>query len=495
MKMCFHALAALTLALPVAMVTPAHAAAALPALPYDVNGDGYPELVVGAPDLQVGLLKGAGGVVVVPASKKGLALRERVITQDSPGVAGKAEKGDAFGAAVTSADFDRDGYADLAIGSPLENIGTREYTGSVTIVYGSPTGLDTGRSTSINLPGAVYLGSALVAADFTGDGYQDLAVASPSEDILDDPRQADSPVGVVHILHGGPDGITTTGASAVRRQSDATGIDVRFGRALAAGDLDDDGNTDLIVGSQGFLGEEGSGPGSVSVCRGARGGPTGCTRVTYAEHLAGLESLAVGNVSGSATPEIVAGAPGGYGTPGRVVILQLKGAQATSLAKSTELTQDSPGVPGSEEGDQFGASLAVDDIDRDGHDDMVIGAPYENGERGRVTVVRGSSGDYATSGNYTYGQNTKGVPGKAEKNDEFGSSITLLDHDSDGRLDLSVGAPGENTSDGAVTILRGSGTRFTTRGSKTFGLDTLGYAHPSNASFGYALGSAFWSSF
>lgn len=129
MKMCFPALAALTLALPVALVTPAHAAAALPALPYDVDGDGCPELVVGAPDLQVGLLKGAGGVVVVPGSREGLALREQVITQNSPGVPGPAEKGDGFGAAVTSADFDRDGYADLAVGSPLDNVGT-EGTGT-----------------------------------------------------------------------------------------------------------------------------------------------------------------------------------------------------------------------------------------------------------------------------------------------------------------------------------------------------------------------------
>lgn len=45
--------------LPVALVTAAHAAAAVPAQPYDVNGDGYPELVIGAPDLQVGLLEGA----------------------------------------------------------------------------------------------------------------------------------------------------------------------------------------------------------------------------------------------------------------------------------------------------------------------------------------------------------------------------------------------------------------------------------------------------
>jgi hypothetical protein len=66
--------------------------------------------------------------------------------------------------------------------------------------------------------------------------------------------------------------------------------------------------------------------------------------------------------------------------------------------------------------------------------------------------------------------------------------VTLLDHDRDNRLDLAVGAPGENGDAGAVTTLRGSGTRFTTAGARTFGLATLGYAYPEEALFGSALG-------
>ena len=53
----------------------------------------------------------------------------------------------------------------------------------------------------------------------------------------------------------------------------------------------------------------------------------------------------------------------------------------------------------------------------------------------------------------------------------------------------TVGAPGENDGTGAVTTLRGSGTSFTTKGSKTFGLATLGYPERDGASFGSALGS------
>jgi hypothetical protein len=66
--------------------------------------------------------------------------------------------------------------------------------------------------------------------------------------------------------------------------------------------------------------------------------------------------------------------------------------------------------------------------------------------------------------------------------------VTLLDHDGDGRLDLSVGAPGENGEDGAVTFLRGRGTRFTTDGAKAFSPRSLGYDHPADGSFGDTLG-------
>ena len=68
---------------------------------------------LGAPDLTVRTALFAGGVVVLPASTRGLSTAEKVITQASRGVPGGSETGDKFGRTVASADFDRDGYADL----------------------------------------------------------------------------------------------------------------------------------------------------------------------------------------------------------------------------------------------------------------------------------------------------------------------------------------------------------------------------------------------
>ena len=46
--------------------------------------------------------------------------------QDSPGVANTVEAGDAFGTALASADFNGDGFDDLAVGVPGEDVGGRE---------------------------------------------------------------------------------------------------------------------------------------------------------------------------------------------------------------------------------------------------------------------------------------------------------------------------------------------------------------------------------
>ncbi|RZM10770.1 MAG: DUF1488 family protein, partial [Sphingomonas sp.] len=120
------------------------AQAARPATaPYDVDGDGRPELVVGAPGLTVSGHSFAGGITVVrPTTRtKPRASDATLVTQSTSGVAGASEHGDEFGSAVASADFDRDGYADLAVGLPGEDFSGKPDAGAVTILYGSKAGL------------------------------------------------------------------------------------------------------------------------------------------------------------------------------------------------------------------------------------------------------------------------------------------------------------------------------------------------------------------
>jgi hypothetical protein len=486
--------------LPLVLTAPP-ASAAGPARPYDFNGDGYPELAVGAPGLQVNGRTQSGGVVVLPASRNGLSLQERILSQSTRGVAGGSEEGDFFGSAVVSADFDRDGYADLAVGQPGEALGDANDAGAVTVLYGSARGLTGARSAQLSEPSGrsefARFGEALVAADLNGDGYADLAVGAPREDRDGAPTEDFPASGTVTVLSGGGRGLTRSGARQLRGQGGSADWDHQFGGALAAGDVDGDGATDLLVGSvgDGYLDGEGY-PGSLSYCRGGAAGPAGCSRLVHGDRYAGISDLAVGNTSGTDRPEVVVGVPSpddDRDDPGHVVVLTLDGNGPGTVAREQQLTQGSDGVPGSDEaGDEFGGSVAVADIDRDGYADLAVGAPGEagdgQGQSGRLTIIHGASSGWRTSGNYSYTQNTPDIPGAAEYPDRFGGSVTLLDHDRDGRLDLTVGAPGENSGSGAITTLRGSGTRFTTSGSRTFGLATLGYAHPGGARFGEDLG-------
>jgi hypothetical protein len=96
---------------------PAEAARGI-AKPYDFDGNRYVDLAIGAPSMRVGGVRAAGGVIVLPSSKKGPSRREKIVTQSSSGVPGSSERDDQFGYAMTSADFNKDGYADLAVGQP-----------------------------------------------------------------------------------------------------------------------------------------------------------------------------------------------------------------------------------------------------------------------------------------------------------------------------------------------------------------------------------------
>ncbi|MFJ6573080.1 FG-GAP and VCBS repeat-containing protein [Streptomyces sp. NPDC091292] len=116
----------------------------------DVNGDGYADILAGVPgeDLTVGgrNVKDAGAVVLLKGGAGGLSgTGAQAFHQNTAGVPGVAEAGDAFGSAVSLADTNRDGRADAAVGAPGEdttaNGSAAVDSGAVWVLRGAKAGL------------------------------------------------------------------------------------------------------------------------------------------------------------------------------------------------------------------------------------------------------------------------------------------------------------------------------------------------------------------
>ena len=282
-------------------------AAATAAMPFDFDGDGYADVPVGVTGEDVDGATDAGAVQVLYGSASGPTGRDQFWHQGQPGMQDAAEEGDWFGASLTSGDFDADGYADLAIGVPGEDVGPVQDAGAVQVIYGGPGGLTTRNQfwnqDTPGVPGAGefqdWFGVSLAAGDFDADGYADLAIGVPDEDVGDIGES-----GLVVVLSGSSSGLTSDGVATFRQG--AGGVTNRpapydgFGRLLAAADVTGDGRDDLVVGTRvrRLCQRYGECPPSFYLLR---GGPDGLTG-SRSQFIDGEGELGLGYAGGGGAP-------------------------------------------------------------------------------------------------------------------------------------------------------------------------------------------------
>ena len=453
----------------------------------DFNGDGFADLAVGTPEET--LSDGRSGLVnIAYGSAEGLndsddpfdpddeegpppdfISQDRrfsgtfVPGEDTSDIDGESEFGDQFGYSLAAGDFNGDGFDDLAVGVPFEDFPDEVDAGAVNILYGSATGLTTRRSLFLHQDiegvGEVpetgdRFGFSLAAGDFDGDGFDDLAVGVPHEDVG---KFADA--GIVQIFRGS----NVHGLNRIRDEiwsqnksgiSDSPESNDRFGYSLIVGNFNGD-----------------------------RGDETP------------LDDLAIGvpfedirKARDCGAINVIYGSDDGLASRGNHLIgqgLLLKGRDR---------------ILGASEGrDRFGFSLATGSIDNDGvgsggnrrtFDELVVGVPHEDlatsgdpgglslENAGGINVIFGSRDGLVGDDNQFFSLNTQEVSnagviigqieGESNGDDLFGFSVAISDFDGDGFGDVAVGAPRRGTAAGTVTIIFGRGYGLTARGDDEF---------------------------
>lgn len=442
----------------------------------DFNADGFADLAIGVPgELWAGFgVPSYGRVVVIYGSSFGLTtnnaigvpaahdLMLRNVSQSQWGefkfgvdlaVGTEADFDTSvenwkFGASLITGDFNGDGVADLAVGAPgspalgdncyeIVHIpgtvydkvdGSCNRAGGVAVYFGA-------RGARITLAGSrflslhtlglgnivqpnTYFGHALAAVDIDRDGRSDLIISAPNQKNVNNET-----AGAVYIISGG---------NLTRPRFTLAGDGGRFGSALATGDFDGDGDSDLAVGAP-----------SLSSDR--------------------------------------------YGIDNAGAVHVFNNQSGTLSSASSQLL-DQAHIGTIEPQDAFGHSLAAGDFNADGRDDLAIGVPgegvvvdgLERRMAGEVDIVYGSSSGLSITAHVpqVLHQSVPNIGGGAEAGDAFGFSLTVGNFGKNeiryyGNLttgtlpvfvntaDLAIGVPSEDvgsiTNAGAVNVIYGRG--------------------------------------
>jgi hypothetical protein len=209
----------------------------------DINGDGYSDVVIGAPNYDEGGNTNEGRAFLYLGSASGLS----AIPTSTPDNADQAFA--YFGCSVSSAgDVNGDGYSDVVIGAYGYNDSGNSEEGRAFIYHGSVTGLSATPNNifgDANQSDAWFGWSVASAGDVNGDGYSDVIIGASNYD-----DGANTNEGRAFIYQGSSSGLSATSNNT---PDDADQAFVRFGASVAsAGDVNGDGYSDIIIGAAYF---------------------------------------------------------------------------------------------------------------------------------------------------------------------------------------------------------------------------------------------------
>lgn len=379
-----------------------------------------------------------------------------------------------FGGALAVGNFNGDLYQDLAIGIPEDAGGPildrRAKAGTVAVIYGGPAGLSMANAWYVSQPwngvdplvqeAGDHFGCALAVGDFNGDGVDDLAVGVCNESIA-----GAAEAGAVNVFYGSVGGTFGDPDLTLTEPSPVSGH--HFGLSLAAGDVNGDNSDELVVArAAGVYYFHYGSPGGLA---------TSGSIFSGGDHT----TIALGDFNGDGFADFVLGGPYPGWTAGEAFVFDGT-ASGLSPTLSAWLRQDfmvSDTLDGGNEADdRFGESLLAADLDGDGYEDLVIGAPGEDVgaegsefvDAGAIYVLRGGVGGLDVGGAHYWTENGMLVQTAVADGDGFGTALAAGDSDQDGDLELAVGCPFKTASGvpqaGLVIFMPGSASGPTDAG-------------------------------
>jgi FG-GAP repeat/FG-GAP-like repeat len=409
----------------------------------DVNGDGYSDVAVGAAAWDATVSGNEGRVFVYFGGAGSSFNTTSDVTLFS------SQVGAAFGSSVSGGDINADGFSDIIVGSILYDSGQAD-EGNAFAYFGSASfDIVTDGTLQSNVVGAQFGASVSVVGDVNGDGYADVLAGAPAY------TNGQNAEGAAYLYFGGAGTSINSTADALIEGDLAN---VEFGRSVgSAGDTNGDGYTDVLIGAP-LFDAPANDEGRAQLYLGGSGAfETGVDQEFTGAALSRMGfGVSGGDVNGDGFSDVLLGAPGfngGLAAEGGA-FLYFGGARMAD-------TQFDASVTSLQGSGQAGRSVATGDVNGDGYSDLIVGSygfdagPLTNA--GAVNIYLGGAGGFNNM------LDAQLSAGQAEA--RFGACVATGDINADGYDDIVVGAPfwdGGEMDEGAGFVYFGGAGAFNT---------------------------------